>query len=287
MDVFFLPSLFFSLAALIKSAQFPFHFWLPETIEAPTPVSAIMHAGIINAGGFLLVKFHFLFPEGNPVLWMILVSGMITVWIGGLSMLTQSDIKRKLAYSTLGQMGFMMVEFALGLYPLVILHLMGHGFYKAYGFLSAGSREFIPALPFRSPSYRFIVGSATLVLPLGLGLYYQSTEIAMVTLFTLTLIGFLPKDGWGYSIPFILALCGGALVLPGIGEWITGVSLNQDYHHSIHSWVGVFFLSALGFLVLSLPIWKNSSLFLSLYCLSQRGFLSGIFSDKFIQRLKS
>lgn len=286
-DLLLLPSLFFGIACLIKSAQFPFHFWLPDTIDAPTPVSAIMHAGIINAGGFLLVKFHFLFPEGNPVLWVIMISGLSTVWIGGLSMLTQTDVKRKLAYSTLGQMGFMMVEFALGLYPLVILHLMGHGFYKAYGFLTAGNREFIPALPFKSSKYRMGFALVALILPVSLGFYYKNTEMAMLLLFGIILLGFLPARGWISTLPIMASLLIGAIFLPKIGEWVTGVNLNQDYHDSLHSWIGIFSLSILGFFVISLPVWKNTSFYQTLYCLSLRGFLSSFLSDKFIQRVKS
>jgi NAD(P)H-quinone oxidoreductase subunit 5 len=126
-------------AALLKSAQFPFHAWLPDTLETPTPVSALMHAGIINAGGFLVVRFSPLLVETPAVLHVLAVIGGLTALVGAVSMMPQVSVKRTLAYSTVAQMGFMMLQCGLGAFSLAILHLVAHSLYKAYAFLDSGN----------------------------------------------------------------------------------------------------------------------------------------------------
>ena len=132
-------SLLIVLGAITKSAQFPLHTWLPDTMEAPTPVSALMHAGIINAGGFLMIRMSPLFALAPQALTLLAVIGAFSAMSGSLIMLTQNDVKRKLAFSTISQMGFMMLQCGLGAFSAALLHLVGHSFYKAHAFLSAGS----------------------------------------------------------------------------------------------------------------------------------------------------
>ena len=140
-----------ALAALTKSAQFPFHSWLPETMEAPTPVSALMHAGIINAGGVLLLRFAPLIVAAPPALLLLTVIGTFTMGLGMLAMWAQTDIKRTLAWSTVSQMGFMMVQCGLAVFPAAALHIIGHGCYKAWSFLRSGElphgHSYRPPLP--------------------------------------------------------------------------------------------------------------------------------------------
>jgi NAD(P)H-quinone oxidoreductase subunit 5 len=126
------------LGAMTKSAQFPFHIWLPDTMETPTPVSALMHAGIINAGGFLIVRLNPIVSHADLALHVLLVVGALTTLFAGMVILVQTDVKRSLAYSTIGQMGYMMMQCGVGAYAAGVLHLVMHGFYKAYAFLSAG-----------------------------------------------------------------------------------------------------------------------------------------------------
>ncbi len=123
------------VAALTKSAQFPFHSWLPETMESPTPVSALMHAGIINAGGVVLIRFAPLISRVPESLFLLSLVGSVTMAVGLLAMWSQVSVKRALAWSTVAQMGFMMVQCGLAVYPAAVLHIVGHGFYKAWGFL--------------------------------------------------------------------------------------------------------------------------------------------------------
>ncbi|MDE2465580.1 MAG: NADH-quinone oxidoreductase subunit L [Alphaproteobacteria bacterium] len=133
-----IATILLALAALLKSAQFPMHGWILEVMETPTPVSALLHAGIINAGGFLILRFAPLFLHADFSLDLLLFLGGVTALFGALVMLTQTSVKVSLAYSTIGQMGFMMLECGLGAFPAAWLHIIGHSLYKAHAFLTAG-----------------------------------------------------------------------------------------------------------------------------------------------------
>jgi NAD(P)H-quinone oxidoreductase subunit 5 len=126
-------------AAMLKSAQFPFHSWLPDTLETPTPVSALMHAGVVNAGGFLIVRLSPLVAESQAALNTLALIGAFTAVFASVIMMTQSSIKKSLAWSTVAQMGFMMLQCGLGAFALAVMHLVAHSLYKAYAFLSSGS----------------------------------------------------------------------------------------------------------------------------------------------------
>ena len=128
-----------AFAAFARSAQFLLHTWLPYTMDGPTPVSALMHAGIVNAGGFLINRFAPVFINSGDVLNWVFVVGLITAIFGSLLMLTQNDIKKALGYSTMGQMGFMIMECGIGAFSLAIYHMFAHGVFKGTMFLSAGS----------------------------------------------------------------------------------------------------------------------------------------------------
>ena len=127
-----------AVAAFSKSAQIPLQFWLPETMEAPTPVSALMHAGIVNAGGFLLARFSPLVVHAPAVPIAIFFVGAGTAIWGTACMLVRPDVKRGLAYSTVGQMGYMTMQCGIGAFPAAILHLVAHGIFKATLFLGSG-----------------------------------------------------------------------------------------------------------------------------------------------------
>ena len=124
--------------AMLKSAQFPFHSWLPDTMETPTPVSALMHAGIINAGGFLVVRLSPIISFSPFALEVLALVGAFTALFASLVMMTQASIKRQLAFSTIAQMGFMMLQCGLGAFSIAVLHLVAHSLYKAHAFLSSG-----------------------------------------------------------------------------------------------------------------------------------------------------
>jgi len=133
-----IAAVFFVLAAILKTAQLPLHGWLIQVMEAPTPVSALLHAGVVNIGGFVLIRLGELISLAPVAQAVLVVVGSLTAVFAGLVMLTRISIKVRLAWSTCAQMGFMMMEIGLGLYALALLHLIAHSAYKAYSFLSAG-----------------------------------------------------------------------------------------------------------------------------------------------------
>jgi NAD(P)H-quinone oxidoreductase subunit 5 len=132
-------ALMLAAAALMKSAQFPLHGWLTEVMEAPTPISALLHAGVINAGGFLLIRLADVMLASPAALAVLAAVGGFTALFAGLVMLTQPAVKTQLAWSTIGQMGFMILQCGFALFPLALLHIVAHSFYKAHAFLSAGN----------------------------------------------------------------------------------------------------------------------------------------------------
>ncbi|GAA6162063.1 proton-conducting transporter membrane subunit [Ruegeria sp. HU-ET01832] len=127
-----------AVSAVLASAQFPLHGWLTEVMEAPTPVSALLHAGVINAGGLLLIRFADVMLLAPGVMALLVMLGGFTALFGGLVMLTQPAVKTSLAWSTIAQMGFMVMQCGLALFPLALLHIVAHSLYKAHAFLSAG-----------------------------------------------------------------------------------------------------------------------------------------------------
>lgn len=128
-----------AMAALLKCAQMPFHGWLIQVVESPTPVSALLHAGVVNLGGFLMILMAPLISEVNAAQWLLLAVAGPTAVFASLVMMTRISIKVRLAWSTCSQMGWMLVECALGLYELALLHLVAHSAYKAHTFLNAGN----------------------------------------------------------------------------------------------------------------------------------------------------
>ncbi len=134
-----LAGVLIAVAALLKSAQFPLHGWITEVMETPTPVSALLHAGIINAGGFLALRFAPLLELSVPAMDLLLVVGGFTALFASVVMLTQNAIKVSLAWSTIAQMGFMLLQCGLGAWAPALLHIVAHSLYKAHAFLSSGS----------------------------------------------------------------------------------------------------------------------------------------------------
>jgi NAD(P)H-quinone oxidoreductase subunit 5 len=128
------------LAAMVQSALLPFQTWLLSSMTAPTPASALMHAGFVNAGGVLLVRFAPVVTVDSRFMLAIVLVGAASALGGKLLKTVQTDVKGALGCSTVGQMGFMIMQVGLGFFGAAIAHLILHGFYKAYQFLIAGSR---------------------------------------------------------------------------------------------------------------------------------------------------
>jgi NADH:ubiquinone oxidoreductase subunit 5 (subunit L)/multisubunit Na+/H+ antiporter MnhA subunit len=127
------------LGVLLKTAQLPFHGWMLQVMEAPTPVSALLHAGVVNIGGFVMIRLSPLMAHAVLAQDILLGVGLVTALVGSLVMMTRMSIKLVLAWSTIAQMGFMLVQCGLGVWHLALLHLLAHSFYKAHSFLTSGS----------------------------------------------------------------------------------------------------------------------------------------------------
>jgi NADH-quinone oxidoreductase subunit L len=128
------------IGAMGKSAQFPLHVWLPDSMEGPTPISALIHAAtMVTAGIFMVARMSPLFELSTAALSFVLVIGAITAFFMGLLGIVQTDIKRVVAYSTLSQLGYMTVALGASAYSVAMFHLMTHAFFKALLFLAAGS----------------------------------------------------------------------------------------------------------------------------------------------------
>ena len=128
------------IGAMAKSAQFPLHVWLPDSMEGPTPISALIHAAtMVTAGIFMVARMSPLFELSDTALSFVMVIGAITALFMGFLGMVQNDIKRVVAYSTLSQLGYMTVALGVSAYSVAIFHLMTHAFFKALLFLAAGS----------------------------------------------------------------------------------------------------------------------------------------------------
>jgi NAD(P)H-quinone oxidoreductase subunit 5 len=175
-----------AVAAILKSAQFPTHSWLVEVMETPTPVSALLHAGILNAGPFLVVRMSFVFEQATIAPLLLILFGGFTALFASKALLTQHSIKVGLGYSSAAHMGFMLMICGLGVYAAAILHLVAHSFYKAHAFLSSGSvvdsaRAASIDLPRRLGSPLRVLGSVVLALAIFVG-FAQVLHLADGTL---------------------------------------------------------------------------------------------------------
>lgn len=163
------------ISVMSKCAQFPFHIWLIDTMETPTPVSALMHAGVINAGGILLTRVSATLTQFHTLNYFILFVGLLSALLSIYWMAQQPDTKKKLAYSTMGQMGYMLAQCSLGAFPAAVFHLISHGFYKASLFLNNGESFYdVPKREHHVYKHREILAAmvvSTVIFILGISLF--------------------------------------------------------------------------------------------------------------------
>lgn len=158
------PALLLATAAILKSAQFPTHGWLIEVMETPTPVSALLHAGLLNAGPFLIIRMAFVMEASTFAPIVLLLVGGLTALFASVVFMTQTSVKTALGYSSVGHMGFSLMVCGLGVFPAAMLHLVAHSFYKAHAFLSSGSvidtlkAAKVKAQPQRVSPFKTLVG---------------------------------------------------------------------------------------------------------------------------------
>jgi NAD(P)H-quinone oxidoreductase subunit 5 len=206
-----------ALAALLKSAQFPTHVWLTEVMETPTPVSALLHAGVINAGGFLLIRFADIMLLSPGVLAVLVMIGGFTAIFGGAVMLTQSAVKTSLAWSTVSQMGFMIMQCGLALFPLALLHIVAHSLYKAHAFLASGAAVELVAANRRPGAIAIPNGRAVLkafatalaiyvIVGIGFGLENKSPQAIALGAILIFGVAYLIAQGLADDAPRALTL---------------------------------------------------------------------------------
>lgn len=297
-------------AALIKSAQFPFHSWLPDTLETPTPVSALMHAGIINAGGFLVVRLSPLITQSPGALNALALTGAFTALFASVIMMTQTSIKKSLAWSTVAQMGFMMLQCGLGAFALAMLHIVAHSLYKAHAFLSSGSIVNIAKsawVPTGRPAAHPLIVMGSLAAAVGIGcgmaalfgLHLQSDpgHLLLITVFIMALAHLLwtlwsssmmkKLLGWGMLVTS--AATAVAFALHRCFEHLLGGVL-PDYapersavEYSVMALVGLLFLAVL-ILQSQLPLWAARPAFARFYIHASNGFYLGTLFGRLVQR---
>jgi len=197
------------LAAALKTAAFPVHGWLTEVMEAPTPVSALLHAGIVNAGGVLLIRTADLVQASPAAMAALVMLGGLTALFGAVVMLTQSAVKTALAWSTVAQMGFMLLQCGLGLWSLALLHIVAHSLYKAHAFLASGNAvravaSVVRPGPVAAPGLGAVVASFALAL-----VFYGLVAAAFTALSA-------PKPPQAYALGAMLIFGTAYLVAQGL-----------------------------------------------------------------------
>lgn len=227
-----------AVCAMLKSAQFPFHSWLPDTMETPTPVSAFMHAGIINAGGFLLIRLSPVMVEAPFASQFLAGVGGLTAAFGALVMLAQPSVKRALAYSTIAQMGYMILQCGLGAYALALLHICAHSLYKAHAFLTAGSTiGAVPraALPLRNGALTVgVLAGGLLVALVATSLHLIAPKAALHTDFFALVLAFSAA----YVIARSWSAGGGGRV---IGQGVAAALLVTGLSFGLHAGASLVF----------------------------------------------
>ncbi len=299
-------SLLLVAGALLKSAQFPFHSWLPETMETPTPVSALMHAGIINAGGFLVVRLSPIIASSPAALNSLALVGAFTALFASVIMLTQTSVKRSLAYSTIAQMGFMMLQCGLGAFSLAVLHIVSHSLYKAHAFLSSGSivnmtkASWVPSeRPAAHPAILFgTLGSAVALTWVigtlfGLGSGSGAGVLLLGSVFMMAL-AYLLWNLWASShrsslIGWGLLMAAGAatayFTLHAVFERLLASSLagyapvRSTLEYGVMALIVLLFMAVL-VIQSQLPVWSATRLGRKLYVHASQGFYLGAIANR-------
>jgi NADH:ubiquinone oxidoreductase subunit 5 (subunit L)/multisubunit Na+/H+ antiporter MnhA subunit len=232
-----------TVAGISRSALVPVHQWLPSTIAAPTPVSALLHAGVVNGAGMLLVRLAPVFGASVTATHVAFAAGAVTACYATTVMLVRSDVKGNLAGSTAGQMGFMTVQVAIGALPAALLHIVGHGMYKASLFLGAGGSVTAHYRHDQRPAPRVVARSVRLVVALLVPaaalwaaylVFDPDLSTAASVLVTVFAWGTAARavDGWLHSAPFRPAaavLSGAVGAFAGVFAYIGGLSAVETF----------------------------------------------------------
>lgn len=226
-----------ALTAVLKCAQLPFHGWLIQVMEAPTPVSALLHAGVVNLGGFVLLRLAALVDQVAAAQLLLVLIGATTAVVAALVMSTRISIKVSLAWSTCAQMGFMLMQCGLGLWQMALLHLLAHSLYKAHAFLGAGGivretmiAKLVKRAPRASIGQSLLGAAGGLVLVAGAAFLWGVNLSSQPALLVMGAILALALN------PLIASSGRGSLLL----SWMLAFALAWMYfalHHVFGNWV--------------------------------------------------
>jgi NAD(P)H-quinone oxidoreductase subunit 5 len=242
-NVWWVVAVLLAVAGISRSALVPVHQWLPSTIAAPTPVSALLHAGVVNGAGMLLVRLAPVFGPSALATHIAFAAGGVTACYATTVMLVRSDVKGNLAWSTAGQMGFMTVQVAIGALPAALLHIVGHGMYKAALFLGAGGSVTTYHRHHQRPTPLVVARSLRLAVALLVpavalwGAYVvidPHLSTAARVLVTVFAWGTAARavDGWLHSAPFRPAAAVATAILgafAGVFAYIGGLSAVENF----------------------------------------------------------
>ncbi len=288
------------LGVLLKSAQLPFHGWMLQVMEAPTPVSALLHAGVVNIGGFVMIRLAPLMAHAAIAQGMLVGVGLATTIVASLVMTTRPAVKGVLAWSTIGQMGFMLVQCGLGAWHLALMHLLAHSLYKAHTFLSSGSvvqqwrSTHIVHFP-RVRIWHLLAGAV--VVGLAITPLYMATALPALNLSTTTRslalvlgLSFAPMiarvfaAGWRVILPSVLLIVaatgsyfGFHIVFDLVAPWIDAGTEPSDFLWSIVVYGLVFLFVIQSILQIRPNGWFSNWL--------QPHLLSGLYIDDWFMRL--
>ena len=297
---------FLALAAVLKSAQFPTHGWLTEVMETPTPVSALLHAGVINAGGFVLIRFADVMLLAPGVLAVLVMVGGFTALFGSLVMLTQPAVKTSLAWSTVAQMGFMVLECGLGLFPLALLHIVAHSLYKGHSFLASGgavervaaiARPGPVAVPDAGAVGRAFLSALGLYLLVGLafGLTHKSPQAIALGAILILGVAYMLAQGFADAAPraltrrtaiYAVATSVGYFALQSAATAITAGVLPRPLPPGPLEW-GLMVLALLSFGLVAVvqamfPLWAHHPAAAGLRVHLSQGFYANAVFDRML-----
>jgi len=267
------------VGAMVQSALLPFHGWLLSSMTAPTPASALMHAGFVNGGGILLTRFSPVFADEVIAMTAIVVIGAVSAIVGKLLKSVQPDVKTKLGCSTVGQMGFMITQAGLGFFGAAITHLILHGLYKAYLFLSSSGKVTNKAPKEKTDTNSTVLsGVVTLITALAGGVVFVlltgkgtnlNTGVLLTVLIVITTLhasrGFtsrsnLPKYVRFIGVPavFLPAIALYAAVYNGVSWALAGTPMTNVPYPMTPVHVAVVAAFVVGYVAVELNVQRRS-----------------------------
>jgi NADH:ubiquinone oxidoreductase subunit 5 (subunit L)/multisubunit Na+/H+ antiporter MnhA subunit len=237
------------IAGVARSALVPLHAWLPSTLAAPTPVSALLHAGVVNGAGVLMLRFSPIFASSVSAMALAFGVGVVTALLATSVMLVRTDVKGALVWSTSGQMGFMVVQLGVGAFAAALFHIVGHALYKAAMFLGAGGAISAHSRQTQRPhlgqadrallsatTTRLVVGLLAPLAAFGLALWIIDPHLTAAATILIVVFGALSvgraANGWMSATPFaatrtIATAIGGVVV--ATFAYVGGIALFEGF----------------------------------------------------------